>query len=147
MRGRRSAAWIALPALLALLALAALPVAAQDRIPDKPPPKTPEEYQPEEFPRFLQDLRRGEIIMMGTLPITLLVALESYDIYRYFANDRAPEYTPWPFRSPGAVPYTTAENVGVVLSAVSLSFLLAVTDYVIGRVVEHRSQSPPNEGR
>ncbi len=96
----------------------------------------PEEYRPEEFPQFLHDLRRGEIIMVGSFPFSLFFTLEVYDMYRYFANDRRSEYAPWPFRQPGATPYTVQENLGVLGAAIGVSLLVAVADYIIGRLGE-----------
>ena len=64
----------------------------------------PEEYREEEFSRGLKALRRGEIIMLGSLPFSLFFTFEVFDLYRYAANDFDPAYSPWPFRRPGAAP-------------------------------------------
>ncbi len=98
----------------------------------------PEEYSEQEFLPFLRDLRRAEIVMLGTFPITLFLSLEAYDIYRFAASGGAREYTPWPFRPPGAVGYTGKENLGVFLAAVSTSVLIAAADYIVGRVKAKR---------
>ncbi len=94
----------------------------------------PEEYSEQEFSPFLRDLRRAEIIMLGTFPVTLFLSLEAYDIYRFATSGGAPEYAPWPFRPPGAVGYTGKENLGMFLAAISTSVLIAAADYIIGRV-------------
>ncbi len=93
----------------------------------------PEEYGEEEFPQFLKDLRRLEIILFGSLPFTLFVSLETYDIYRYFSNDLAPEYQPWPFQTQG-VPYTRDEALGVFVSALIVSLVLSIADLIIGKI-------------
>jgi hypothetical protein len=98
----------------------------------------PEEYSEQEFSPVLRNLRRAEIIMLGTFPVTLFLSLEAFDIYRFAASGGAPEYAPWPFRPPGAVGYTEKENLGVFLAAVSTSVLIAAADYIICRVKAKR---------
>jgi hypothetical protein len=100
----------------------------------------PEPYRPEEFPKVLQDLRRGEIILIGSFPFTLFLSLEVFDFYRFAINDWAPEYAPWPFRSPASPDYSAAEKGWILLSALSASAVLAIADYVVGRIVERRAQ-------
>jgi len=98
----------------------------------------PEGYGEQEFAPFLRHLRRAEIVMLGTFPVTLFLSLEAYDIYRFAASGGAPEYAPWPFRPPGAVGYTGKETLGVFLSALSASVLFAAADYVVGRLKAKR---------
>ena len=104
-----------------------------------PAPNTPEEYEEEEFGPGLRTLRRGEIILFGSLPITLFLSYEAYDIFRYFANGRQAQYAPWPLRSADAVPYQDGETAGVLVAAVSVSLVMAVTDYLIGKAIERRA--------
>ena len=124
---------------LVLIALAVLSGAVQSQ--EQPvvgADTDPEEYSEQEFSPFLRDLRRAEIIMLGTFPVTLFLSLEAFDIYRFAASGGAPEYAPWPFRPPGAVGYTEKENLGVFLAAVSTSVLIAAADYIVGRVKAKR---------
>jgi hypothetical protein len=142
-------------AVLCLLALGlCLPAAASAQsagqgtpLPSAPAPKQPEEYEEEEFSRSLKALRRGEIILFGSLPLTLFLCYEVYDIYRWFANDRQPQYRPWPLRSADAAAYESWETAGVLVSAVSLSLTLALTDYLIGKALEHRAAKRRSPGR
>jgi hypothetical protein len=121
--------------LLALLLAAPLMAWAEEPV--------PEEYGKDEFSPLLRDLRRGEIILFGSFPFTLFLTFEVYDFYRYASHDWAREYSPWPFRSPGAAPYEPEEAVGVLVTAVSLSALLALADFVIGKIREQRAENPP----
>ncbi|UCF98626.1 MAG: hypothetical protein JSV89_03600 [Spirochaetaceae bacterium] len=121
--------------ILCALLLLALPVYSQDQNADD---TEPEEYQEEEFAPFLRNLRRAEIIMLGSFPITLFLSLEVFDIYRYVDNDRDPQYAPWPFRPPNAAPYESYQTAAILVSAVSASLLIAVVDYIIGRAKEKR---------
>jgi hypothetical protein len=102
-----------------------------------------EEYGEEEFSPFLRGLRRGEIIMLGSFPITLFLTLEVYDIYRYIDNIGSSElyrYTPWPVRSPDPAPYNSGEIAGILLTAVTASLLIAVADAVVGRIREKHTE-------
>jgi hypothetical protein len=116
-------------------------------LPSAPSPKEPEEYKEEEFSPGLKALRRGEIILFGSFPLTLFLSYEVYDIYRYFANDRLPQYRPWPARPPDAAQYEHWETAGVLVSAVSLSLTLALTDYLIGKALEHRAAKRRSSNR
>ncbi len=117
----------------------AAPTTPSTPLPPAPSPKAPEEYKDEEFSRGLKALRRGEIILFGSFPLTLFLSYETYDIYRFFANDRLPQYRPWPARPPDAVAYQDWETAGVLITAVSLSLSLALTDYLIGKAHERRA--------
>ena len=121
--------------LLFVLALIALPACAQEQDSEE---TDPEDYTVEEFSPFLSDLRRAEIILFGSFPITLFLSLEVYDTYRFIKNDRNYQYAPWPFRPPDAAGYSNPENIGILLSAASVSLLIAVADYLIGRSREKR---------
>jgi hypothetical protein len=90
-----------------------------------------EPYTVGEFPEWLVDLRRGEIILFGSFPFTFFFVTEGYDLYRFSINNFQVDYAPWPFKDPVRGPYTIEEQVGVVLAAVSLSLVIAVIDYAI----------------
>lgn len=114
--------------------LAPVPVWAADPV--------PEEYRPEEFAPWMWKLRRGEIILFGSLPFTLFVVTLGYDGVRYLAHagdSDAIRYAPWPFRSSNPVAYTTAENVGVAIGVVVCSLAVSVADYLIGEARERRA--------
>jgi hypothetical protein len=125
--------------LLALLVLA-LPAAAQQADAGD---GEPEEYEEEEFSPILRDLRRAEIVMFGSFPITLFLTLEAFDIYRYidhYGDSDVYRYTPWPYRSPDPAPYSSGEIAGILVTAVSASMLIAAADYIIGKAKEKRSE-------
>jgi len=109
----------------------------------------PEEYREDEFSPFLKELRRGEIIMLGSLPLSIFLAIETYEIYRYVQHDKDPDYAPWPFRRHGGVPFSDPEAKGIFISALGFSFLIAVTDFIIGRFKgrgHDRKYSEPEAG-
>jgi len=85
--------------------------------------------------------------MLGSFPLSLFVTFEVFDLYRFIANDGQLQYAPWPFRRPDAVAYSTSETAGVLLTAVSVSLLVAVADYVIGKAIERRAAKRRSSGR
>jgi hypothetical protein len=101
--------------------------------------KKPVPYKEDEFPQWLKDLRRAEIVFFGTLPFTLLVSMQGYEIARFYIHDQDPLYTPWPFRSAQAPPYTFEEQMTVVGTALVISGLLALADYILGKI-NHREE-------
>ncbi len=114
------------PLLLAFLIALLAPACAlsQDR--------TPQPYTADEFPRWLKDVRRAEIVFIGSFPITLFLTLETYDTYRFVSNGLDPKYTPWPFGS--GTPYVNGETPWLAASAVSLSLIVAGIDFLLGRL-------------
>ncbi|MBN2532669.1 MAG: hypothetical protein JXB88_07250 [Spirochaetales bacterium] len=104
------------------------------------PKPTPEPYEGDEFPQWINDLRRAEVIMVGSFPFTMFLAIEIFDIYRYVSFDFDPAYSPWPFKSPQAVPYEKDEKINVIITAVSFSVCIAIIDYIIVRV--NRGKKP-----
>jgi hypothetical protein len=106
-----------------------------------------EEYGPEEFAPWLRDLRRGEIILFGSFPVSLFVCFEVFDLYRFFANDYQIQYAPWPFRPQDAAQYSTGEKTGLLVAAVSVSLLVAGADYLIGRARARRNADRRSQDR
>jgi hypothetical protein len=93
----------------------------------------PEPYTSEEFPLWARNLRRAEIVATGTLPLTLLASRLIYGLVRFVvksiqagAIDMA--YAPGFLSSPGAVPLTRTEKLGILGGAGGLSIVVALID-------------------
>jgi hypothetical protein len=110
----------------------------------KVPAPVPEPYTEDEFPGWLKDLRRAEIIFFGSLPFSFLLALVGVDVGRYFAHNEDANYRPWPFRGANAPTYTTGEQFLVIGSALIISGIVALVDFIIGKASEkpEKSNSP-----
>lgn len=98
----------------------------------------PEPYAPDEFPGWARDLRRGEIIALGSFPVVLLLSNIGYDVVRFGresleAGEWNYTYAPWFFGPPDKPPLTEDERIGVLLTAAGLSIGVAVVDFIIGR--------------
>ncbi len=107
--------------------------------PTAPAEPQPLPYSPDEFPQWLHDLRRGEIITIGAFPIVYLFTQLGYNIYRYSVHGGDSQYAP--LGNSSQVPYSDSETIGVLLGAASLSILVATADYLIGRVRAGRRAS------
>ncbi len=81
----------------------------------------------------MKDLYRAEVILVGSLPITLFFSLESYDLYRYFNTGFDAANAPWPFNTGSTLNLTPQEETFIVVSAVGLSLTVAVIDFMLGR--------------
>ena len=84
-----------------------------------PQEKVPIPYQPDEFPRVLQNLRRGEIIFFGSVPITFLLSGLGWELGQAAAGD--------------SYPYSDEHHTyNILLTAGALSLSIALLDYVLG---------------
>lgn len=110
---------------------------------DKPkvPAPIPEPYTEEEFPAWMLSLRRAEIIFFGSLPFSFLLAVEGVEIGRYFAHDFNPIYQPFPIRNPQAPEYTPDEQLLIIGSALIISGIFALVDFIITEA----TRAPPPE--
>jgi len=87
-------------------------------------PIIPEEYDPSEFPLWTQDLRRFEVITVGTFPITYLFSSLIYDFSIYAASGFNTRYSIGSQRS--------SRDIAIIVgSAGSISFILATIDLFI----------------
>ena len=108
---------------------------------------SPEPYQPEEFPGWARDLRRGQIIALGVFPVYLLLTQLTYDLVRFSVRSaRAGEFeresAPWFFAPPGVQRFSQEENVIILSISAIVSVVFAVADYALGRREGRRSESP-----
>ena len=127
-------------ALLLIVFVPALPVYAQQT---GQVDSEPEEYGEEEFSPVLLDLRRAEIVMLGSFPITFFLTLEAFDVYRFIdhrGDEDSYRYGFWPYRSADPAPYSSGEIGAIVATALSASLLIAVADYIIGRAKQKRPE-------
>lgn len=135
-----SSALFARVVLVMIVISLAVPLWAQQGVEQS---SEPEEYAEDEFSPFLRNLRRGEIVMLGSFPLTLFLTLEGFDIYRFAVNRGEPDsykYAFWPYRSPDPAPYSSREVTGIIVTALSASLLIAITDYIIGRARQKRPE-------
>jgi len=99
----------------------------------------PVEYTNKEFPGWVHDVRRAEIIFIGSIPLTFFLVTEIFDTYRFMNNGLTTDtwdtrYAPWPLGSTDKIAYDDEEKAGILLSALAVSLITAGADYIIGRI-------------
>jgi len=94
----------------------------------------PVPYDPEEFPTWAHDLRRAEIIMIGSMPVSIILSGLIYSLYRWAEHDFSPEYSPGIFGGQAARELDETEKMGVLTITVSISGLIALADFILGKV-------------
>ena len=99
---------------------------------------SPGETTPGVPPKWARNLRRAEIVAMGSFPLTLLAARLTYSLLRFAvrsiqAGGIDAIYAPWFLAPPGSPELEFAEKLGIVAGATGLSSLIALMDYRRGR--------------
>ncbi|HOT61827.1 MAG TPA: hypothetical protein PLU93_03105 [Treponemataceae bacterium] len=92
----------------------------------------PVPYGPDEFATWQKDLRRAEVIALGSLPFVTFMASIYYDVYRYASHGYQDEYLPWPFKKADiAIDLTEDEQKKILLVSAGISIGVAITDFAI----------------
>ena len=88
-------------------------------------------------PQWMRDLRRWEIVALGSFPFTMFFSTIGMDMYRWHRETGMDwgrrEYAPWPITSAGGVSMTDAEQRRTIFIAIGLSAGVAVADHLIQR--------------
>ena len=114
-------------AVLLLLCVIAFPCRAKES-----KNATPSPYTDDEFPQFMKDLRRAEIISFGALPFVTLTSTIVYSSARYAQHGFDSEYFPNPFAKASASNgYSTAEQAGILLTSAGISVGIGLTDLLV----------------
>jgi hypothetical protein len=117
MKSRRLAALILMAAML--------PTLVAESVTPEPKP-----YEKDEFPQWLKDLRRAEIITFGSLPFVTFSASIYYDVYRYYDHDQQTGYEPWPFKKGAtAIALTEDEQKRILAISACVSVGVALVDF------------------
>ena len=119
--------------LVSLVLLASMPLAAAE------PTVTIEPYTKDEFPGWLQDLRRAEIVSLGSLPFVTMGVTLGYSLYRYFSHGMDSNYFPNPFaKSSSAARLTTDEQLGILFTSLGVAAAVGITDFTISSIQRHQ---------
>lgn len=119
--------------LVSFVFLASMPLAAAE------PTVTIEPYTKDEFPGWLQDLRRAEIVSLGSLPFVTLGVTLGYSLYRYFSHNMDSNYFPNPFaKSSSAARLSTDEQLGILFTSLGLAAAVGITDFTISTIQRHQ---------
>lgn len=133
MKGSLSRRLLAI--LVSLALLASMPLAAAE------PTVTIEPYTKDEFPGWLQDLRRAEIVSLGSLPFVTMGVTLGYSLYRYFSHGMDSDYFPNPFaKSSSAARLTTDEQLGILFTSLGLAAVVGITDFTISSIQRNQQK-------
>ena len=103
-----------------------------------PDPLMPEEYDPDEFPLWTYDLRRYEVIAIGSYPITFFASSLIYDFSVYAANDFNPAYSMGSQRD--------GSDIGIIVgSAACVSLVIATVDLIININRRNKAEKTKDE--
>jgi hypothetical protein len=100
--------------------------------------ETPEKVTP----RWLKDLRRGEIVAFGSFPLTMFWTSFFVDMYRMASHGWDNRYAPFPFKGAGAIGMTDREVITMFSIAISSSLVIAVADHFIMRYRRSKAGDP-----
>ena len=104
-----------------------------------------EPYQYDEFPEWAHQLRRSEIITVGSYPFTVMAVGFGYSFYRYFANNMDNAYTPNPFVNANNKNYSTEEQKKMIKYAAGMSLGIGLTDFIINQVIMSKEKKQEKE--
>ena len=121
--------------LLSLLIVSGISLLSAQQLPP-PEPLMPEEYDPDEFPLWAHDLRRYEVVAVGTYPITFFATSLIYDFSMYAASDFNPVYSMGSQRD--------GRDIAIIVgTAACVSLIIATVDLIIN--VNKRNRQEPVE--
>lgn len=90
-----------------------------------------EPYRSDEFPQFMKDLRRAEIITLGSLPFVTITATLVYSTIRWGMNDFKSGAFPNPFVKASKGGFTQKEQIGILCTSIGISFAIGITDLIV----------------
>ncbi|MCL2705132.1 MAG: hypothetical protein FWE72_02865 [Spirochaetaceae bacterium] len=93
-----------------------------------------EEYDTTAFPQILKDIRRAEIILVGSYPLTVFFSKLGLDFYDYAASGFDNKNAPSMLGGAGEGDKSTKDVERVLITALCVSAGVAVLDFVIGKI-------------
>ena len=86
-------------------------------------------YAKNEFPQWVKDMRRTEIITLGSLPFVTLSVSLGFSIYKYADHNFDSAYIPTPFTASST--FSSDDQISIIVSSCLISLGLGVTDLLI----------------
>lgn len=120
--------------LLMILSISNFSLLSAQQLPP-PDPLMPEDYDPDEFALWAHDLRRFEIVAIGSYPITFFATSLIYDFSVYAVNDFNPAYSMGSQRD--------GSDIGLIVgSAACVSLVIATVDLIISMNNRKKTEKP-----
>lgn len=102
--------------------------------------ETPEPYQKDEFPGILHDIRRAEIITLGSMPFITFSATLGYSFGKYAYHNFDSSYFVNPFSSTDENSFSTDEQIGILLTSLGISAGIGLTDFIVHTIKRNNRQ-------
>lgn len=102
--------------------------------------ETPEPYQKDEFPGILHDIRRAEIITLGSMPFITFSATLGYSFGKYASHNFDSSYFVNPFSSTDENSFSTDEQIGILLTSLGISAGIGLTDFIVHTIKRNNKQ-------
>ena len=96
----------------------------------------PAPYTMEEFPQWSRDLRRSEIVTLGSLPFVALSVSTAYSSYMYFSGKK--NTFPNPFNQDDS--YSNREIFTIVGVSAGISAAVGLTDFFISYMKRKKAE-------
>ena len=102
--------------------------------------ETAEPYEKDEFPGILHDIRRAEIITLGSMPFITFSATLGYSFGKYASHNFDSSYFVNPFSSTDENSFSTDEQIGILLTSLGISAGIGLTDFTVHAVKRSNRQ-------
>ena len=97
----------------------------------------------EKNPSWLKNLRRAEIVSLGSLPFTTLSVSLGYSLFKGFGNGFS-NGIPNPLAK-DKNGFSTDEQLGIFFTSLGISLLIGVTDYIVSSVKDKKTEKKLNQ--
>ncbi len=102
-----------------------------------------EPYDQKSIPQWVKDMRRGEIITLGSWPFTTLMVSFSYSMGMFASHGWDGSYFRNPFSSSGEG-YSFDEIKGILFTSAAISVGIGVTDLIVNIVKREKAKKKRN---
>ena len=101
----------------------------------------PEEYEKEAFPQALRDLRRAEVILVGSFPLSVLFSKIGLEVYDYAASGFNSQNTPSILSGGGDSEKSSNSVEKVLITALCVSASITVLDFIKGKIKKSKGKN------
>ena len=105
---------------------------------NEPSVKIDEYREGKETPSWLKNLRRSEIVTLGSLPFTTMSTTFAYSLFKGMKNNFA-DGIPNPLEKDKSG-FTTDEQYGIFFTSLGISLFIGVTDYIVSTIKDKKSE-------
>jgi hypothetical protein len=111
-------------------------VSAEIRAEDSADSAEPLPYSPDEFPQWSKDLRRLEIVSLGSVPFVALSVTLGYGTYQYFSGKT--DTFPNPFDKSGS--FGEGEQMKIFFASLGAGAFIGISDFFINIIKRSREK-------